>query len=77
MNTEYISQKIFELKSNLRTLPTKISEKIACEIAFHLPKKVVYFATIRSCAYGTTGEYGDTIVPEVTAMEVLHRWESV
>ena len=44
-------------------------------IADKLPKWVVYFATIRLIAYATTGQYGNTIVPELTAMDALKRWE--
>ena len=45
-------------------------------IAFHLPKCLVYWATIRLIAYATTGKYGNTVVPELTAMDALKRWES-
>lgn len=69
-------QKIFELKYNAKTLPEKIKEKIEWKIAYLLPKKVAYVAMIRLFAHGTSGKYGDTLVSEVTAMEILDRWET-
>lgn len=44
-------------------------------VSFWLPKPLVYFATIRLTAWATGGDYGTTIVPELTAMEALRRWE--
>lgn len=44
-------------------------------IAFHLPKWIVTYATIRLIAYATTGKYRNTIIPELTAMEALKRWD--
>ena len=49
--------------------------RISRWIAYHLPKWVVYFATIRLIAHATTGKYSNTIVPELGAMEALERWE--
>ena len=49
--------------------------RIATWIADHLPRKVVYFATIRAWAHATTEEYSSTTATEVTAVEVLDRWE--
>ena len=43
-------------------------------IAQHLPRRVVYHAVIRAAAFATTGKYGSTVVPEVTAMDVIYRW---
>lgn len=44
-------------------------------IAWHLPQAVVYHALIRAWAHATQGRYGDTVVPAVTADEVVRRWE--
>lgn len=44
-------------------------------IAYLLPKRVVYWAMIRAGAYATDGKYGSTVVPEVTLVDVLERWE--
>lgn len=74
MIPEHIKQKIFELKYAMRMLPTKTLDKIAWKIAFSLPKQIAYLSTIRVCAHGTTGKYGNTNVPSVTALEILHRW---
>jgi len=50
-------------------------EKVLWKIAFWMPKRLVYLCAIRLAAYATQGEYGDTVVPELTAMDALNRWE--
>jgi hypothetical protein len=44
-------------------------------LAWRLPKGLVYWCLIRVFAFVTTGEYSDTEVSELTAMEALRRWE--
>jgi hypothetical protein len=51
-------------------------EKIYQWIAYHCPKKLRYFITIDAVAKATTGEYSSTVVPEITAMEVIKRIEA-
>ena len=51
--------------------------KVSRWIAWRLPKKVVYWAAIRLIAYATSGRYGNTVVPELGAMDALKRWEEV
>jgi hypothetical protein len=51
-----------------------LAERIAGQVAWWLPRKVVYFAVIRAWAHATDGQYGSTVVPEVTADVVLRRW---
>jgi hypothetical protein len=50
------------------------SELIYLRIAKMLPKKLVYFSGIIIGANATTGEYSSQIVPELTFMEALERW---
>jgi len=52
----------------------KLREKVLVFIAWHLPKSVAMWAYIRVGAHATTGEYSDTIVPELGMMEALRRW---
>lgn len=40
-----------------------------------LPRRVVYFATIKVWAFATSGKYGDTLAPEITTAETIERWE--
>ena len=42
--------------------------------AWKLPRKLVYWASIRLIAHGTSGKFSKTIVPELTAMDALDRW---
>ena len=52
----------------------KRSDKIWLAIANKLPKKLVMRAYFRVLAHATTGKYGYTIVPEITAMEAIDRY---
>ena len=49
-------------------------EKVVRWIAWHLPKRVAMWAYYRILAYSTTGKYGKTIVPELTAMDAIDRF---
>lgn len=42
-------------------------------IAFHLPKSIVYWCTLRAGSYATTGEYSNTNAAELLYMKVLER----
>ncbi len=44
-------------------------------LANRLPNKLVYFASIKLGAYATMGKYGNTVVPELTFMDAIKRWE--
>ena len=53
-----------------------MSERFWNLLALRLPEKLVYWATIRLIVYATTGEYSNTVVPKLTAMNALSRWEN-
>ena len=44
-------------------------------LAWKLPKTLAYWATIRVAAYGTTGKYSSQVVPDLTVVDALKRWE--
>lgn len=50
-------------------------ERLWIKLAWFLPEPLVYFCTIRLIANATQGKYGNQIVPELTAMDALKRWE--
>ncbi len=50
-------------------------EKLWIYIAWKLPKPLVKWCVIRACAHATTGQYGDTVVPELSMMDMIKRWE--
>ena len=52
-----------------------MKEKIWTFIAWHLPRKLVMWCAIRLGAYATQGKYGTTIVPELTFMDAIKRWD--
>ncbi len=51
-----------------------MKDKIWFEIAWLLPRRLVYFCAIRVNAHATTGIYSSQIVPELTAMDAVKRW---
>ena len=50
-------------------------EKFFFWLAWKLPRRLVYWCAIRLIARATTGDWGHTIVPELTAMGALRRWD--
>ena len=54
----------------------RMLEKLQQWLAFKLPKQLVYWSAIRVLAHATCGAYSATVVPELTAMEALRRWEA-
>jgi len=53
----------------------KRQEALLRKIVWRLPPKFVMWCYIRVVAYATTGKYGNTVVPELSAMDALKRWE--
>lgn len=43
-------------------------------IVKHLPKKIIYFATMHLGSLCTTGEFSSTIVPDLTLMDAVSRY---
>jgi len=44
-------------------------------LAFHLPRRVAYFAAVRVAAHATQGRWSHQEVPALTAMDAIKRWE--
>jgi hypothetical protein len=44
-------------------------------VVWRLPRRLAYWCAIRVIAHATTGEYSNQVVPELTAMDALKRWE--
>lgn len=45
------------------------------KLAWLAPRRLAYWCAIRVVASATTGRYGDTVVPELKAMDAIQRWE--
>lgn len=45
-------------------------------IAWKLPKRLVAWCYFRVAAYATSGDYSSTIVPDLSMMDAIHRWET-
>ena len=44
-------------------------------IALMLPRKLVYWCGIRLLTHATAGKYSYQVVPELTVLKALKRWE--
>lgn len=53
----------------------KLRERLAMAVAWKMPRWLVYWCSIRLMAHATTGEHENQIVPELTGMDALKRWE--
>jgi len=49
-------------------------EKLYKWLAWKFPRDLVKWASLRLIANATQGQYSTTIVPELTAMDALKRW---
>ena len=50
-------------------------DRFARWLAWKLPKRLVMWCAIRLIANATQGIFSDQIVPDLTAMDALDRWE--
>lgn len=55
----------------------RAKEKVAIEVAHHLPKSVAKWAFIRVAAYASTTEFADCEVPGITIIQTLRAWEKM
>jgi hypothetical protein len=53
----------------------RCGEKTLRWIAWHLPRNLVKWCYVRVGAHATSGQYGDTVVPELRMMDALRRWD--
>jgi hypothetical protein len=59
----------------VRAARERWAERLARGIAFRLPKRIVRWAYIRVGAHATTGAHENTVVPDLSMMDALQRWE--
>jgi len=52
----------------------RMKDRFCLWLSWKLPKRLVKWCAVRVGAHATTGEYGHSIVPEVTFMDALERW---
>lgn len=53
-----------------------MKEKLLIWIAWHLPRSLVKWCSVRLMAHATVGKYETQVVPELLAMDALKRWET-
>lgn len=54
-----------------------MKEKILIQLAWLLPRSLVYWCAIRLMSNATMGAYSGQVVPELRALDALKRWNSV
>jgi hypothetical protein len=59
-----------EIRYELR----KRRERLLMKLVWRLPRRLVMWCYIRVLSNATTGPYGNTVVPELKAMDALQRW---
>lgn len=59
----------------LRYQLTKLRERLIRKVVWRLPRSVVMWSTVRVIAHATTGQYSSQVVPELSAMDALKRWD--
>lgn len=52
-------------------------ERALMWIAWHLPRKLAYWAFVRVAAHGTTGEWSGSVPDQLNIMEAMRRWDGV
>ena len=50
-------------------------DKLCMAIAWKLPKALVKWCAVRVMANATSGQYSSQVVPSLTAIDALKRWE--
>jgi hypothetical protein len=65
----------YDLRYDLRYELGKRVERAQMAVAWKLPHWLVMWASVRLIAHATTGKHGHTVVPELTAVDALKRWE--
>jgi hypothetical protein len=53
----------------------EMKDALIANIAWWLPRRLVYWAAIRLGAHATQGQYSDQVVPDLNFMEALKRWD--
>jgi hypothetical protein len=51
-------------------------ERLVLALVWRLPRWLVYWSAIRLMAHATTGRYSSQVVPDLTAMDALKRWDT-
>ena len=51
-------------------------EKMRLAFVWRLPRWLVYWCAIRLIAHATQGAHSNQIVPDLSAMDALKRWET-
>lgn len=49
--------------------------KLVMWFVWKLPRWLVYWCAVRLMAHATTGQWGHQVVPELTALDALKRWD--
>jgi hypothetical protein len=62
-------------KLELKYQATKKLERLERKVVWLLPRWLIRWAVVRATLHATNGKWGKTVVPKITALEVMERWE--
>ena len=51
-------------------------ERLLIWLSSRMPRGLVYWCAIRLFVHATVGRYSGQVVPELTALEALRRWDN-
>lgn len=60
---------------NIKHEINRTLEKLFIKLIWRLPNKIVYWCAIRVGANATTGKFSNQIVPDLSFLDALQRWE--
>jgi hypothetical protein len=61
--------------SDYRYRLRRLQEWLALKIAYLLPRTLVMWCAVRVMTHASTGRWSNQVVPELTCMDALKRWE--
>jgi len=50
-------------------------ERVLRGVVWRLPRSLVMWSTVRVILHASNGPYANQVIPELTAMEALKRWD--
>lgn len=54
----------------------RFKERLTTAIVWRLPRYLVMWCAVRVVAHATQGQFSNQIVPDLTAMDALKRWDT-
>lgn len=76
MSHQFARERMGQMRIFIRWKWTQFKEWAWIKLAWAMPRTLVKWCAIRLMANATQGEYSNQIVPDLTAMDALKRWDA-